>query len=987
MKKPVIKLIFGIAILFLLSFAFRAFLLRVGPAVNIEYDLEQRSSQIKALSDAINRELNLYSDVTVRSYERSLERVVLPAVTLSAEMQEGWDGKPRMYKNGAVIRVHDGKVEYPEGFPKGIVIDADSLVSNKGVVFSGSQTDNEIQDAGDSVIYYLKVNGPFYYVEWESLEEAKKRTTDIYDVNESLKSVGEAFNMHVLLIEGEPDDNGLHSVFFASKAIPVLPKAEDYGITKEMFDAVTKSTDSVTADTLTDTVRIVSFEGDYYEVFLKEIKPVLTDGSTIVAFLIPYNDSMNTIQIQVLVLLVVFVMAGVIFLVWCFSTIQLVRNYSLNADQCKEFEPKKTYRKAFSLIALGGVAILCVAALILSLFRLYEICNQVNYSLQVLEERVMKTGNQRKQTERGSKKIYEEFAVNIADMLSERPEYMDAETLQELSDLIEADYIMVFDHDGNEVVSNSRYTGLSLGTDPSSSTYDFRLLLNGVPLITHDLMTDESTRLTNVMIGASVDDPENKGNYQALLIAVPEEKINFSPIESTDEILSSTVSGGLLAFTVDPADQLVKNSSDKRFIGVNIVNAGIPTDKLHDGYRDFFTLGGKPYYGECKEIDGLLYFYTAEQDSIYKNVLLFAVLVGAVSFALLSVLVLSMLFGYRKRFEEWSKTGEELVEKLVEVQVPGGKWKRSVDPSARWKLSLSAHGRHTPFHNAFLTLKFFLFAIVVMVVASWLINRGKFDDSLVTYILYGSWAKGFNLFSFTNIMFLLGELIIVVSVIKFALFIASTALGTKGETICRLLINFVNYAGVLCFIYFFFYYLGFDPKTLLASLGLLSFAISLGAKDLITDIVAGLSIVFEGEYQVGDIIEVNGYRGKVLEIGVRTTKLEGKGGNIKIIGNRDVKNVINMTRMNSWYPLEINISSDQPLANIETLLYEQLPRIGKDIPEIVSGPFYQGITSLGKGTMTLSITAECNEADYFTVQRALNRAVQELFEEKEIKLM
>ncbi len=43
----------------------------------------------------------------------------------------------------------------------------------------------------------------------------------------------------------------------------------------------------------------------------------------------------------------------------------------------------------------------------------------------------------------------------------------------------------------------------------------------------------------------------------------------------------------------------------------------------------------------------------------------------------------------------------------------------------------------------------------------------------------------------------------------------------------------------------------------------------------------GLSIVFEGEYQVGDIIEVGGYRGEVLEIGVRTTKLEGRGGNIK----------------------------------------------------------------------------------------------------------
>ena len=58
------------------------------------------------------------------------------------------------------------------------------------------------------------------------------------------------------------------------------------------------------------------------------------------------------------------------------------------------------------------------AALILSLFRLYEICNQVNYSLQVLEERVIKTGNQRKQTERGSKKTYEELEKGIFPSIS-----------------------------------------------------------------------------------------------------------------------------------------------------------------------------------------------------------------------------------------------------------------------------------------------------------------------------------------------------------------------------------------------------------------------------------------------------------------------------------------------------------------------------------------------------------------------------------------
>ena len=225
------------------------------------------------------------------------------------------------------------------------------------------------------------------------------------------------------------------------------------------------------------------------------------------------------------------------------------------------------------------------------------------------------------------------------------------------------------------------------------------------------------------------------------------------------------------------------------------------------------------------------------------------------------------------------------------------------------------------------------------------------------------------------------------AVIQLLLRLISSALGTRGETICRLLNNLTGYVGVIVFVYYSLYYLGFQPRTLLASLGLLSFAVSLGAKDLITDVIAGLSIVFEGEYQVGDIIEVGGYRGEVLEIGVRTTKLEGRGGNIKIISNRDVRNVINMTRLNSWYPMEVSIAGDQDLSAVEKLLAEHLPEIGKSIPEILSGPTYKGIVSMGRGVVTLSIIAECNESDYFKVQRAMNHALQRLFEESSIRIM
>ena len=72
---------------------------------------------------------------------------------------------------------------------------------------------------------------------------------------------------------------------------------------------------------------------------------------------------------------------------------------------------------------------------------------------------------------------------------------------------------------------------------------------------------------------------------------------------------------------------------------------------------------------------------------------------------------------------------------------------------------------------------------------------------------------------------------------------------------------------------------------------------------------------------------------------------------------------------------------------LKRLPLKRLPEIGKSIPEILSGPTYKGIVSMGKGTVTLSIIAECSESDYYKVQRALNHALQSLFEENGIRIM
>ncbi|MDO5702888.1 MAG: mechanosensitive ion channel family protein, partial [Lachnospiraceae bacterium] len=385
-------------------------------------------------------------------------------------------------------------------------------------------------------------------------------------------------------------------------------------------------------------------------------------------------------------------------------------------------------------------------------------------------------------------------------------------------------------------------------------------------------------------------------------------------------------------------------------------------------------------------IEGTLYYYAALQSRIYRHVTIYAVAVAAGAFVLLILLAMYILHGYKKFFEEWSEIGTVLKDNGNVVRLSGGKRKYSVDPSRRWKENMEEYGIYAPFHTAFAVLENLL-AVCILITGISVVTSGTDDNSLITFIISGQWTKGRNLFAFTSIMMLAAEVILSVKIIKMLLHLISQAFGTKGDTICRLLINLTGYVGAIAFVYFSLYNLGFRPDTLLASLGLLSFAVSLGAKDLITDVIAGLSIVFEGVYQVGDIIEVSGYRGEVLEIGVRSTKIEGRGGNIKIMNNRDVKNVVNMTRLNSWYPLDISISGDQPLGEVERLLTEQLPLIGKRIPEVISGPYYKGVVAIGKGVVTISIITECGESNYHVVQREVNRAVHDLFEDHGIQIL
>ena len=871
-----------------------------------------------------------------------------------------------------------------------------------------TQDDADIQDGkerqnGDRnqpdhyLVEYSRVDDGIYYVESERFSNLEERASHSYDMNSSLKSIETAFGVWVMLISGAENENGMHPLVYISESLgDEGGTAEEYGITDDMLEKAIDSKSSVTTDVLSEHLGTVKMGGDECSLYIQNVQDTdglqdyLGDGSSqtgvYLAYLVPGAQSARMTYEQTSVVIVVFFMIGIVLLVWFFSVFRLVRQYRLDEEQAEGFRLGRMIRKSFSMIGIGCCIIVVVAALFLSLFRLYSVCNTVEKSLKVLERRIKENAKQKKTTVEEMKDTYAEYAKVIAQVLTDRPDFATAETLKEFSELIGADYIMVFDHDGKELLTDSQYVEMVLGTSPDSPTYEFRRLLKGIPVVKHDVLTDEETGLTNAMIGVCLKSKVFPEDYGALIVAVPKEKLTSDSLESTDDVMKSLVSEGSFAFSVDPETQMIVSASESSLIGRNAVSLGLSKEALTDSYRDFFAFNGSSCYGESKAIDGKVYYYAAEQSHIYRNVLIYAAIAAAAGFVLLSVLILFMLFGYRKRFDYWVEQGSELESPLAVGNEPEDEMEFMKNPRQKWEKSFSNYGVRTPMRNATGTLEILL-VIADVFLAIRLLMSDKANGSLLSFVMYGHWTKGFNLFSFTSILIMFAEMVIVVSILKIIIRVVCAPLGSKGETFFRLAQNLLTYGGVIVFIYLTFYNLGFNLGPLLASLSLPAFALSLGAKDLITDIVAGISIVFEGEYKVGDIIEVNGYRGKVLEIGVRTTKLQGSGNNIKIIYNRDVKNVLNMTRENSWYTLEVKVSSEHGVKEIESILNEQLPVIGQSIPNIISGPHYRGITEIGPGCVTLLIVAECEEENYKKVQREMNHAIQDLFDRFEIKLV
>lgn len=167
--------------------------------------------------------------------------------------------------------------------------------------------------------------------------------------------------------------------------------------------------------------------------------------------------------------------------------------------------------------------------------------------------------------------------------------------------------------------------------------------------------------------------------------------------------------------------------------------------------------------------------------------------------------------------------------------------------------------------------------------------------------------------------------------------------------------------------------MGVNVSTIVASLGIIALVVGFSAESLIADVVTGAFMIFENQYNVGDIVEVDNFRGTVTSIGIRTTCITDPGDNVKIVNNSAMKNILNRSDRLSRSVSDIAVPYATDFEKLESQLPALMQSIHEAHPDImINPPQYLGIQSLGDSAVILRFVVDVHEKNIYSGIRVLN---------------
>lgn len=198
----------------------------------------------------------------------------------------------------------------------------------------------------------------------------------------------------------------------------------------------------------------------------------------------------------------------------------------------------------------------------------------------------------------------------------------------------------------------------------------------------------------------------------------------------------------------------------------------------------------------------------------------------------------------------------------------------------------------------------------------------------------------------------------------------------RQKTVFALIIALIKYIFWFVMIMMILKELGLDLAPILASAGILGFAIGFGAQELIKDLISGFFIIFEDAFGVGDLIQIGDFSGKVIEVGIRRTKLINWKNEIRLVNNGDIKVITNYSVGDSVGVVEFFVTPNFDLKVFYSDRFVELLENYATKPDIVNQPTFIGVVDTQLHMVKLRVTFKTVNSKHFEYERDLKRDIQ-----------
>ncbi len=207
----------------------------------------------------------------------------------------------------------------------------------------------------------------------------------------------------------------------------------------------------------------------------------------------------------------------------------------------------------------------------------------------------------------------------------------------------------------------------------------------------------------------------------------------------------------------------------------------------------------------------------------------------------------------------------------------------------------------------------------------------------------------------------------------------------RKVTTAKLINSSLKYAITIIVIVGLLIIWGVESSAIITGAGLLSIAVGFGAQSLVNDMISGLFIFFEKQYDVGDTIEIDGFVGEVISLGFKSTVLQNWLGDIFVIGNGKINSLINYSQANSVALVEVKVEASTDFAKLKQVVDTSLTSIVSVHDYFIGAPQFVGITRINASGVQIRITAQTEPMRHFEAERAIRQGLIEVFEKENIK--